>query len=129
MAHESHQANDELWDKTNRLLPDTRIAVGHRRLLLATLSSVSLGCICALLLLLASCGGVFIMRTSLASLLVAGLSMMVGGAVGQICDVDTVRSTIPTGKNLALQSYSYCGGNLNVTVRCTPAALSRHFCR
>lgn len=45
----------------------------------------------------------------------AGLAY-VGSALGQACQTTTLRSSVPTnGSELALQSFSYCGGTLNAS--------------
>ncbi len=46
----------------------------------------------------------------------AGLSVL-GRVFGQDCEVHTLRNSVPTNRKVALQSYSYCGGTLDVTVR------------
>ena len=45
----------------------------------------------------------------------AGLSL-VANVAGQSCKTYTPAKSIPTKKELALHTYSYCGGYLNVTV-------------
>ena len=56
-----------------------------------------------------------IMRSIIASA-VAGLAY-IGSTFGQACQNNTLQTTVPTnGTEVALQSYSYCGGTLNVTV-------------
>lgn len=43
---------------------------------------------------------------------------LAGRAISQTCSTTTLLTDVPTnGTNVALQSYSYCGGSLNVTVR------------
>lgn len=52
----------------------------------------------------------------LASGFATGLSLL-GLVSGQACQTTTLRNTIPSnGTEVALRSYSYCGGTLNVTV-------------
>jgi hypothetical protein len=76
-----------------------------------------------LLLLLCTCifeliNRVFDMRYFSLSSLVAGLSVL-GSTFGQRCRTRTIQDGIPTDNEVALHTYSYCGGNLNVTVRVT----------
>lgn len=47
--------------------------------------------------------------------LVAGLSAF-GGVYAQECVTNTVRNNVPASRKVALRTYSYCGGILNVTV-------------
>ncbi|EMC92356.1 glycoside hydrolase family 15 protein [Baudoinia panamericana UAMH 10762] len=55
------------------------------------------------------------MRSALASIL-AGTTFA-ATTLGQACQTTTLTSSAPTdGSELALQSYSYCGGTLNATV-------------
>jgi glucoamylase len=53
-------------------------------------------------------------KSSLA-LTAIGLSWLSMTAFAQDCQTVTLQSTVPTNANVSLQSYSYCGGTLNVT--------------
>ena len=47
---------------------------------------------------------------------VTSLMMSIGLTIGQSCQPATLANSVPSdGSNLALQSYSYCSGILNVT--------------
>ena len=47
--------------------------------------------------------------------LAAGLAL-VGGVFGSQCKTTTLRNSIPAnGTNVAVKSFSYCGGTLNIT--------------
>lgn len=61
------------------------------------------------------------MRTQFPAIL-AGVSSIGGNVFGQKCQLETIRSSPPTDgqSTVAIQSYSYCWGRLNVTVCCHP---------
>lgn len=47
--------------------------------------------------------------------LVAALSSYFTASNAQTCETVILQPTVPTTVNVSLESYSYCGGTLNVT--------------
>lgn len=69
-----------------------------------------------LVVILAVAGGVLSAMRSFTLTEFLGLSSA-GEVLGQTCQLNTIETTVPSSSsNVALQSYSYCGGTLNVTV-------------
>jgi hypothetical protein len=111
MACEKHEAQPDSKDRGFHMKTQDRV-VGRPRSLLSS-RVLSFLCVFGVLVLA-------IYSNSVADMnwfnFVAILSTL-GTAVAKPCHLTTVQTSVPSnGSEIALQSYSYCGGKLNITV-------------